>query len=257
MAYFTFPLYLLAAQNEPKERMQFIVSYCLIEVGMKQHREMEERDLERFIEKWENKPDRKGFNRRRKDHIEKMIGCEILGVNPGSFNNGCPEKHAQAARFVEVVEGRFGPSPLVFVGSSLLWGCHNDDEPTWREFTVLCAINSCLGQKETPMRICREMIIPRALGYKTKEMMLGLLESRTDGSRPLTTQELRTTLDHLEDRGLIHRIQASRRWIYFRRTDAVGGHEEFAKQVQAIIEKFRRPRSRLNRERDRREFHVR
>jgi hypothetical protein len=232
MAYFAFPLYLLAAHANPKERLQHIVSYCCADVGRKEREKRSDEDVMRLISENDQTQASIGFNRSA-DHMAQFLGAHVLNVIIHNFYSAC-KRAAVARTFVDELRQEWGESPLVFIGAELLWGCHNKDDPSWREFSVLCAVSSCLGKKTTPMRIFRSMLIPRQLGYKSMEMMSEMLERRTDSATPLKIQPLRSTLDRLEQKSLIHRVRASRRWTYFRRVDAEGGWEGFLNQIKQM-----------------------
>src|SRR4029077_9624335 len=72
-----------------------------------------------------------------------------------------------ATRFIRQREGRFGKDASVRIATTLLWEAHNNTGLTYREFSILCAINSVIGDRSTPIRITERTIRIRAAGYKS------------------------------------------------------------------------------------------
>jgi hypothetical protein len=77
----------------------------------------------------------------------------------------------------------------------------------FRDFTVLCGVYAVLGGKQYA-KISRERITAAALGFKSAKIM-------PPDCVPLTTQQLRDTLDRLETAGLITRFCPNRRHAYY------------------------------------------
>ena len=96
------------------------------------------------------------------------------------------------------------------------------------------------------MIIRRTMIQARQLGYKTPKALSAEIKELNEKRKPLTTQQLRDTLDNLETRSLIFRCQPGRRTVYFSTTlkgteliDAVKLLVGRRKKVQKLRQKDR------------------
>jgi len=208
-SFFTFPLPVLAMPLPEKERLQMAISNTMHRAGL------DRADIgEDQIADYSRQHAGIGFNRSATSHQTMVRGAIAINVNIGHVENTI-KRLRESEAFVARIESTHGPSPLVFVAAELLWGCHNSDSPSFREFSVLCAVNSVIGFKKSPVLIRRQMLIARQLGYKSPAVMLA--EIRPD-QKPLTTQELRTILDRLETRELVFRCWASPRNVYFSNT---------------------------------------
>ena len=187
------------------------------------------------------------YNPSKIHHDQLVRGAFITNVNIGSVE-GTAKRCEAVRKFVGPHERKYGYDPLVFIAAKLLWDCHNDNGLTYREFTTACAVNSIIGFKQFPVLVRRQMIIARQLGYKTPAVMQAELNSNPT-RKPLTVQQLRDTLDRLENRDLLRRCQASPRCVFFSTTL---NHEQLRDGVQKLIKNRAKPS--LNRETDRKLF---
>jgi hypothetical protein len=243
--FFTFPLCLLAipAQNE-KHRLQLIVSHALRRAGDKGNIHTD--DVRRYIVEH----DVSGYNNKSEAHQTLIRGAIICRVDLLHLPSTA-ESLRQCNLFVDEHQRRYGSDALVFISTELFWGCHNADEPSFREFTLLCAINSICGLKSppAPVLIRRTMLIARQLGFKSPAVMRA---AKKPEQIPLTTKQLRNALDCLETRNLIRRCQASRTCVYF--TTSLS-EEELREKVKKRVEQRRLVQTR--RELDRQWLSVR
>lgn len=244
-AYFTFPLPLLDFGAEEKGRLQNIVSYSMLRMGRAYTGDAPE--LLKQILSNGTPPDFRNID----DHKAVVIGGHLLNVAVGAVAASL-NRAKDAQSFIEDHEMRYGNSPLVMVSSTLLWGCHNEDDPPYRLFSALCGILSVIGVKKMPIRITRDMVIARQLGYKSPEVQKQAFRKRQDGAEPLTVQQVRDVLYDLEIRGLIARCHASPRVVYFSTTQ---NRDDLRESVKKIIEV--RDKIKIAREQDRALFHGR
>lgn len=234
-----FPLCLLALDKPEKERLQVIISHALHRVGASRAW-VDAAAVIGYVAA------RKGigFQSHNELHMRLVHGAIVLNVEIEDLS-GCANCCEEATQFASNLELRYGRSPLVFIASRLFWGCHNNGRPSYRDFSTLCAVNSVTGFKKTPVLIRRVMVTARQLGYKTPAVMMAELPHRKD-QRPMSTGELRGTLDRLECTELLSRCQASPRNVYFSTTLSP---EELRKQVEGIV--TRKGKVQLRRELDR------
>jgi len=143
--YFQFPLCLLAFRSDHKDRLQHIVSYCLCE------------HAQRLI-------------RTSVDVIWHSALCEageFLHVDIGSYD-ATTERWKVAREFVRHWESRYGRDASLRISTSLLWEALNNTGLNYREFSILCAINSVIGNRRSvPRRITEPSIRVRAAGFKS------------------------------------------------------------------------------------------
>jgi hypothetical protein len=229
-----------------KSRIQYIVSHAMDRAGS--NSTMEDSQVREYMLSHPNITDFRGDDRQK----ALIRGAILCGVEVRGTVGHCITQASEANTFVRKHEERYGTDALVCVASELLWACHNDEDPPWREFSTLAAINSIVGFKTIPVLIRRTMIAARQLGYKTPAVMEAELKrmakdkkerpyAAPEVPKPLTTQRLRDTLDQLEDRNLIRRCQASRTCVYFSTTMSV---EDLRAAVKKKVEGWNRVESR-------------
>lgn len=208
--FFTFPLPLLYPMEPPKRTLFRILSFCVADIGVRSAADLDEGVAEKIIERC---VETEGFDEDDALHRQIVLGCERLNASCKDID-ALIEGREGAIEIVNLMEKAIGASPLVFIGAELFWECYRGEMP-YREFTVLCAVNSVIGQKTTPQLIRRTLLLARAAGFK-KPTVYGEGCCKRLKPRPmLTVSQLRWTLDKLEKRGLIARVQASPRSVFF------------------------------------------
>jgi hypothetical protein len=224
--FFTFPLCVLAMPLDEKSLLMHIVSHSLERAGggdgaiQIDSEQIHEYAIRHKISDY-NQSGR---------HDQLIRGAIITGVSIHGFNGIIKECDA-VNRFVGEQERKHGKDAVVFIASELLWSCNDDNQDfSFREFSTACAVNSVIGFKKTPVIIRRSMIIARQLGYKKPQVMATELviprhhdfdnpsPPKSKRRKPLSTQQLRDTLDNLEKRDLFRRCLAGRRTVYFSTT---------------------------------------
>lgn len=208
--YFQFPLYALAYGKEPKQRLSEIISYCCLEVGMKESAGMMLKEKKTAADALSKKPE--GFNHTLQNHLALAIGMKILNVCNGNVLTILDE-HKAVRQFVYDMTKEHGASPLVRIRNDLFWEALKG-QMDYRRFSVLCAVYWIIGSRDY-CRGIRGRIISGAMGYKSFGMMTPkLLEQRADGAKPLTENQVRRTLDDLENSSLFVRVQAGKRTVF-------------------------------------------
>lgn len=184
--YFQFPLCLLAYLEREHERLSAIIDYNVVNYAKK-------------------KP---GSTKRDAIHT----AAEVLGVTyQKTPRSHIVQRWKAASEFVERFELRHGKDARVRIASSLLWDCYNG-ELQYREFCVLCALNSIIGKTTAPKRVTQPSIRVRAAGYKSWSVAIaegaeGILMSRW---------QIERTLNRLEKRGLFARARTGARTVLFK-----------------------------------------
>jgi hypothetical protein len=238
--FFAFPLGLLApADLDWKDTIQRMVSYCVVDQGRKLIESLDEDEIDERISKAKLRSDYSTRGKNANDVKAAVLGAELLNVSVGSIA-GTLQRHKEGTQIVSEHEYAYGASPLVFIAAKLLWETHSERGLSWREFQILCAVNSVIGLTRThPVLIRREMIHARSVGFKRPADWKSAI-----GARPtLTLSQLRTTLDHLEERELFVRVVASPRNTYFAKDIT---REEARALVKEILD---RRKSKLSEER--------
>lgn len=179
--FFRFPLRALSAFATPRERLEKIVGFCVMHEGRK------------LVEKRDGDP----------DDLQEVwkCGCTLLKINwqgDGAASQMRDKYHAvlQACGTVD--------QATVTVKAAWLWYCleglrgKRPAKPlSYREFSVLCAVLSKVGNKKFASCSWRE-VQRRALGYATEREMQDDLPKRSDKAEPLSRQQVRKTLAALD-----------------------------------------------------------
>jgi hypothetical protein len=185
--YFHFPLCLLAFRSEYKDRLRHIVSYCVCE------------HEQRLIRASADVP----------GNTALFEAAKFLNVNLGSPDAAIHSWKA-ATRFIHQWQGRYGRDASVRIATALLWEAHDNTGLTYREFSILCAINSVIGKRRSvPRRITEPSIRVRAAGFKSWKVA----NVEPGSSQLLTPHQVRYTLERLHQRKFFARaIWCGRRW---------------------------------------------
>lgn len=212
--YFQFPLCCLSFGGDYKTRLYHIMHYCIVSAGAQKRALMTREELTEYATDSDKSEWPSGMKTTVLQHLEILAGMKFLYVRNGSIENTQNKAAAIASHIRETTE-KEGAHPLVRIRTDLFWDCINGSLP-YRDFSVLASVYAAIGSKTFPVRVTRDRIQAGALGYKTKASMTPeALASRKDGASPLSENQIRYTLDHLEATTLFTRVQLSPRKVYF------------------------------------------
>jgi hypothetical protein len=226
--YFQFPLCLLAFRSEYKDRLQHIVSYCLCEHAQR-------------------------LNRTSGDVLGNTAldeAAKFLHVNIPSPDTVI-DRWKAATRFIRQREGRYGRDASVRIATALLWEAHNNTGLTYREFSILCAINSVIGNKRfAPRRITEPSIRVRAAGFKSWTVANPeLARDKSRKAQLLTPHQMRYTLESLHQRKLFARARVGAKTVKY-----MVGVSDDALRVLLLQSETYRPRFKVERAKKDREL---
>lgn len=212
--YFQFPLEFLAFGSQIESRLRHVVDWCLVERGREIGRSRNTSALQDLVteyprEKW---PD--GAYPTIKQHLEIVAAMQMLAVQGGAIKSVI-QQWDEAESFHREFVSRHGPSPIVRLNTLFVWEVINGAGLNARELFVLAAVYSVIGAKRYPVRITRDQIRRRALGYKSKAVMDAELPKRTDGTAPLSIYQVGRTLDALHERHFFSRARANERQTFY------------------------------------------
>lgn len=212
--YYQFPLCCLSFGGDYKARLYHIVDYCVIRAGAQKRESMTREELTEYAMEYDKQHWPSGVKMTVLQHLEILAGMKFLGVAHGSIEN-TQSKAAEIASHIRDAAAKEGAHPLVRIRNDLFWDCINGSLP-YRDFSVLAAVYAAIGSKTFPVRVTRDRIQAGAMGYKTKATMTPeALAQRADGATPLSENQIRYTLDHLEATTLFTRVQLSPRKVFF------------------------------------------
>jgi hypothetical protein len=213
--YFQFPLCVLSYGKNPRERISEMISWCCVSTGENAAEKMDQYALagmtERLIDKIGERA--KDFDEENEAHINCLLGADILSVRLGSFAIPVSE-YRRVETHIARQRAEHGPDPLVRIRADIVWDALHERLP-YREFAVLCALYSVIGDKDGPVRITRETIRARALGYKNGAVAPRAPYFRPDGMKGLTERILKDTIEKLQARGFFVKVNPSKTEAYF------------------------------------------
>jgi len=192
--YFQFPLCLLAFGENYKDRLRAIISYCLCEEARRRNPKFPKSARNTSLDE----------------------AATFLGVTIGSHDNTI-RRWKDVDRFVCQWEHRNGRDALVRIGTALLWEAHNNTGVSYREFSVLCAINSIIGRRQSvPKQITEPSIRVRASGFKSWKIAQSELPSaESRKKRLLTPHQVRYTLKKLHQRKFFARARVGAKTVKY------------------------------------------
>jgi hypothetical protein len=182
-AYFQFPLCLLSYGEHEKERLRAIIDYNVVDYAIKKLGNKKKKSL--------------------------LTSAEILGVSYGDISSALPSWR-EARDYVERYESRHGTDALVRIGAALLWDCRKG-ALSYREFSILCAINSIIGRSKSPKRVTQPAVRVRAAGYKS--WSVATAEAAT--AKLYSEDQIYRTLNRLEKRGFFARARTGKTTVLF------------------------------------------
>jgi hypothetical protein len=192
--YFQFPLCLLALDGDYKQRLQCIVSYCLYEQAKRTNPKFPRSARNGSLDEAAN----------------------FLGVSIGSYDSKI-SRWREADSFVQLWEQRHGKDARVRIATSLLWEAHNNTGVSYREFSILCAINSIIGKRRSvPRRITEPSVRVRAAGFKSWNVAKSELPSdELRNAKLLTEDQVRYTLEKLHERKFFARARVRAKTVKY------------------------------------------
>jgi hypothetical protein len=119
------------------------------------------------------------------------------------------------SEFKDSYEKLHGTDVQVRLRTDFVFEARDKTGMTYRELAVLSAIYSSIGAKPYPVRITRDAIIRRALGYKSATVMAAEFGRRSDDAKPLTYRQITYTANHLHQRRLFARARPNERQTYY------------------------------------------
>jgi hypothetical protein len=213
--YLQFPLCSLTFGADEWERLETIISFGFVEAGFTflhrltpDIRQMKAAELARASDTPSD------YRHTKPAHVAAMLGARAIGITVGSV--ACSmQRWETLADFRQQFEREHGRDAEARIARGLVFEARDKQGISYREFAVLCAIYSCIGGKQYPVRITRQMIQCRMLGYKSPDVMRSEIANRLDGAKPLTLRQINYTVDALHERQFFARARANRRQTFF------------------------------------------
>jgi len=210
--FFQFPLCLLNVYGNEHEKVNRIVDYSIMRYGEEITAETPAADMRDEVRRMADNDRPVGLNLHDRTHLSYAVGMIRLNVCKGRMRSAL-ENIECAKHYIDIFTSEHGRDAEVRIKTTVALDCLNG-RMTWRDFSTLAALYSIIGVKPYPVQVHRSMIQARQLGFKSPSIMRAVLEQQKD-LRPLTVNQIRYTLDSLENAGWFARVQASRRKVFY------------------------------------------
>lgn len=136
------------------------------------------------------------------------LGRECAGVDGGTVD-GFRRGYQKAAGIIASM-ARFGNSPTVRVSTALVFEARDNAGISERELRLYCALLSCVGAKDYPVKVTRRVLAMRAQGLHTNVMV-----KEHPKAVLLTPRQVNYTLDRLHERKMFARCRANERETFY------------------------------------------
>jgi len=185
--YFQFPLCLLAFGTDEKKRLRAIIDYNVVEYASKQVGSKSRKSL--------------------------ATAATALNINYTNVSEAT-EQGERAKTYVENFELRHGRDAFVRIGSNIFWECYKASL-TYRDFSIICALNSIIGASKRPKRVTEPSIRVRAAGYKSWNVLRAEVSEDRWPAILLSRDKIRYSLSVLHGRGLFARARIGARTVMY------------------------------------------
>ena len=214
--YFQFPLCALAYGEVERNRLDDIISYSFVDAGCTMYEKLStEIRIVKAVEFEMAKGTPPDFSKNKYDHVAAMLGASATNVCIGGRISHSLKRHKELNDFKWRFEQKHGRDVEARIATRLVFEVRDKTGMSYREFAILCAIYSCIGAKAYPVRITRDRVQCRMLGYKSPAIMHAELANRTDGATPLSLRQINYTLDALHERRFFARARANERQTFY------------------------------------------
>ncbi len=213
--YLQFPLCALAYGKSEHDRLNAIISYGLVETGKVFWSRATDAQRAGYLNTWSVvkclPPD---FDSCNPLHVVAVLGARVIGIEIYSAVETVTPYEA-LRHFFDKYQARNGTDATVRLRRDFVFEARDAKGMTPRELAVLAAIYSVIGKKRYPVRITRETIIHRALGYRSKEIAMREHSRRSDGAKFFTEWKLRCTIDSLAARKFFRQLTYGQRQTFY------------------------------------------
>lgn len=213
--YFQFPLCALAFGEAETERLDHIISFGFVEAGIAMFRKLDEEIREQKAEQFANKSGTPSdYKKSNQHHVAAMIGANEIGVLPNSLSYTM-QRWTALSKFRDLFQAEHGNDVQVRIRKDLAFEVRDKTGMSYREFAILCAVYSCIGAATGPVRIIKDTVQARMMGYKSPKVMAAEIKRRKPVAKPLTHRQIGYTLDCLDERKFFARARPNERQTYF------------------------------------------
>ena len=201
--FFQFPLCALSFPGSERDRLNNVSSFCCLEVGKQQWQTFNQ--LEKHLRREQQPSDMFCTCKivlTNDAHQHAVAGAQRLGITINDIC-GMVANHARLAGFRHEFERKHGADAQVRLATNFVYEARDSKGMSYQELAVLAAIYSKIGAAKRAVRITREEIWRRALGFKSKRVFLVEMRDRQPW---ITERQVRSIIEHLHDRKFFARV---------------------------------------------------
>jgi hypothetical protein len=232
--FFHFLLCLLSSGRDIKERLNGIISFSCVEVGIKQWQQFS--PAQQHFRR--SRPPHPSFctckiDLRNNEELQLIAGCEHLNVVCHNAK-GMLADYTRATRFIKDFERKHGTDARVRIRTDWIFEVRDNKGMSYPEFAVLAAIYSMIGVTEGPVRITQEEIWKRAHGFKSDRVFMAEMNGRPPF---LTERQVRSIVERLHERKFFARTTYGRRQTYYsnRMSSTALAEQVFTAKIQRSL----------------------
>ena len=148
-------------------------------------------------------------------HVAAMIGANEIRISVGGSLAYPIARWERLSAFRNAFQTNHGNDVQVRLKTGLVFEARDDEGISYRELSILSAVYSCIGANDKPVRITKDTVQARMLGYKSAKVMKAEIPNRKDNAKPLTHRQIGYTLDSLDQRKFYARARPNERQTYF------------------------------------------
>lgn len=214
--YFQFPICALSFCATERDRLEHIISFGFIEAGMTMFRKLDPDIRKQKAAHFASVSGTPGdFRKTNSEHVAAMIGANEIGITVGSSLVYSMNRWTALSHFRNEFQMKHGNDVQVRIRKGLVFEARDGEGISYRELSVLCAVYSCIGAATHPVRITKDTVQARMLGYKSPKVMAAEITNRKDTAKALTHRQIGYTLDSLDERKFFARARPNERQTYF------------------------------------------
>ena len=239
--YFQFPLCLLSFGPDIMKRLDALMSFCCVEIGVKRWQTFSpnQRLTHRSFHPPQHVCECK-IDLAKDEELQVVAGCEYLNLACQNVK-GVLAHYAGLKSFVEDFERKHGIDARVRICTDWILEVRYNKGLLYPELAVLAGIYSKIGASKSPVLITREEIWWRAHGFKSERVFKAEMKRR----RPILTQrQVRSIIERLHGRNFFARTTYGRRQTYYshRMSSTALAERVFTAKVQRSLAKQARRR---------------
>ena len=199
-----FPLCCLAMNYDEKELLDHIISYCIVRHS---HR-IVTRTQERVYNYKGNFP--MDFNGDSETDCQILLAGKELSITIERIQVNI-NRFSEVSNFIQEYEYKYKKDAYCRIGKNLLFETR-DGKFEYKNFAVLCAIQSIIGKTKKHYRITKDRIRYRMHGYKSKN----IAEQEMNGEQILLTdRQLGTIINFLYTKQFFSKFTYARRQTFY------------------------------------------